>query len=336
MLNLKSLLIFIAGTIFVTNVSAEATRVTSATLAEVAIYPETSVPATAVSMNDSRLSAEVRATVQVFPVLVGDVVERGEVLIQLDERDYKLNLLRAEVALKGIESRLSLAKYQLIQAKTLSKQKAISDERLQQRKAEVRSIKAERDAQKVAIAMAQRDLEKCIINAPFDAIVVERIAQVGELANPGSPLIRIIDASRIEVSAKVQAQDLKSLQQTQSFQFAAQNKVYDVVLRKITPAFDPIQRSREARFLFNTERALPGSTGTLRWKQTQAHIPANLIVRRKGKLGVFTVNNQNQAKFIVLPSAHEGRPVATDLNPNTKIVVKGRFSIQDGTAVTID
>ena len=316
--------------------NADAVRVTSKTLGEIAIFPQFSVPATVLSMNDSKISAEVRATVNVFPVLVGDIVKRGEVLIQLDNSNYKLNLLRAETALKGINSRLELAKYQLEQAKTLSQEKAISNERLQQRKAEVDSLKAEKDTQKVGISMAKRDLEKCTITAPFDAIIVERIAQVGELASPGSPLIRIIDASRIEVSAKFQAQDIKSLQQTSQFKFVSQNISYNVKLRRITPAFDPIQRNREARFLFTEQNALSGSTGTLRWKKSQTHIPSNMITRRGSELGIFIINKENKAKFIRITNAQEGRPVATELPTTTRLIVDGRFAIQDGADVSID
>jgi len=313
----------------------KATRVTSKLLSDVAISPQFIVPASAVSMNDSKLSAEVRATVKNFPVLVGDIVKRGEVLIELDNRDHKLNLLRAQVALKGINSRLSLVKYQLDQAKSLSKENAISDEKLQQRKAEVRSVKAEKNAQKVAIAIAERDLEKCTIYAPFDAIITERIAQVGELASPGSPLIRVIDASRIEVSAKLQAQDISALQLADSFQFVTKDKSYDLTLRQITPAFDPVQRNREARFLFSAKRALPGATGTLQWQQSQLYIPANLIVRRGKQLGVFTIEDK-KASFVALENAREGSPAQSQLSKNTPLIIDGRFSIQDGTLVKID
>ncbi|MDH3325459.1 MAG: efflux RND transporter periplasmic adaptor subunit [Gammaproteobacteria bacterium] len=317
-------------------VHADAVRVTSQTLSEIAIFPESSVPATALSLNNAKLSAEVQATVKVFPVLVGDIVKRNEVLIQLDDRNYKLNLLKAEVALKGIESRLSLAKYQLEQANTLSKEKAISNEHLEQRKAEVNTVKAEHSAQKVAIAMAKKDLGKCTITAPFDAIIVERIAQVGELASIGSPLLRIIDATRIEVSAKIQSQDIASMQQAKNFQFVTQDGSYDVQLRKITPAFDPIQRNREARFLFSKERALSGSNGTLQWKQSQPYIPANMLTRRGGQLGIFVINGENLAEFIAIKKAQEGRPAASELPGSIRIIVNGRFAIQDGMTVSID
>ena len=86
-------------------------RITQKSLKDVAIYPEVVIPASTESLNDAKISAEVRANVKKIPVLVGETVKRGEVLVQLDDKDYKLNLHRAEVALKGIESRLKLADY---------------------------------------------------------------------------------------------------------------------------------------------------------------------------------------------------------------------------------
>jgi len=336
MLILKTLVLL--TTLFITNsaTASDAVRVTSQSLDELAIFPVTNVPATAVSMNDSKISAEVRATVNVFPVLVGDIAERGEILIQLENKTYKLNLQRAEAALRGIDSRLSLAKYQLDQANTLFKEKAISDEQLEQRKSGVTAINAELDAQKVVIAMAKRDLKKCTVKAPFKAIVVERIAQVGELASPGSPLIRIVDASRIEVTAKIQAMDIQSLKQTKHLQFITHDTTHDIQLRTITPVFDPIQRNREARFVFKKQNALSGATGTLTWKQSQKYIPANMLTRRGNTLGIFIINDQNQAEFINIKGAQEGRPIATNLPGKTRLIVNGRFAIQNGTSVTID
>ena len=316
--------------------AADTQRVTAESLSNIAIFPESTVPATAIGMNDSKLSAEVRATVTRVPVLVGDVVKRGEKLIQLDNRDYKLNLQRAESVLKGVESRLSLAKYQLEQANSLSRENAISNEKLEQRKVEVRAVKAELETQKVVVSIAKRDLEKCTINAPFDAVIIERIAQVGELASPGSPLIRIIDATQIEVSAKVQALDISSIEKADKIEFHTQNEIFNVKLRTITPAFDPVQRNREARFIFSGPSALSGATGTIQWKQSNPFIPSSMIVRRGGKLGVFIVNNDSTAKFISIKHAQEGRPAATDLSGTTNLIMNGRFAIQDGTAVTID
>jgi len=311
------------------------TRVTTQTLEQIAIYPAVDIPASVVSMNDSKLSAEVSAVVKKIPVLVGDTVKRGDVLIELDNRDYKLQLLRAEVGLNGIKSRLKLANYQFDQAKTLFRQKAITDELLQQREAEVSTLNAEFESQKVAVSIAKRNLEKCLVSAPFNAIVTERLAQVGELAGVGTPLVRIIDASRIEVSAKIQPQDIASLSKKNQFSFISQKQRYSIAMRKLTPAVDLIQRNQEARFTFTDKHALPGASGTLSWKQLSPHVPANLILRRDDKFGIF-IQRDNSAEFFVLDDGGKGKPGMVNLPMSTAIIIDGRFGLQHGDAITVD
>jgi len=325
--------LMLIGTLLSMNVFAE-TAITQSTLANVAIYPEVSIPASAISLNDAKISSEIRARVKSIPVLVGDKVKKGEILVELNTKDAKLNLRRSKVALKGIESRLELAAYQFEQAKALFKDKAITDELLRKRQADLTTLQAEKESQKVNVEIAQQELDKCIVRAPFNAVVTERLAQEGELANPGTQLIRVIDISHIEVSAKIQPQDIYSFENAGQLEFNTTNSVFTLKLRKLTETIDPIQRNREARLVFTEKIALPGSTGTLRWKQSTPHIPANLIVRRDNKLGVF-INQNGKAKFIEIKNTTEGRPGPVDLALDSKIIVNGRFSTQNGDNLTI-
>jgi len=329
---LKPYLVLI-GTILSINAFAD-TAVTQSTLTDIAIYPEVSIPATAISLNDAKISSEVRARVKKIPVLVGDKVKLGDVLVELNTKDSKLNLRRAEVALKGIESRLELAAYQFDQAQALFKNKAITDELLRKRQADLTSLQAEKETQTVNVEIAQQELNKCIVRAPFNAVVTERLAQEGELANPGTQLIRVVDISHIEVSAKIQPQDIYSFENAGRLEFKTSNSTYTLKLRKLTETIDPIQRNREARLLFTEKIALPGSTGTLRWKQTIPHIPANLIVRRDNKLGVF-INQDNKAKFVEIKNTTEGRPGPVNLSLDSKVIINGRFSAQNGDDLTV-
>ena len=242
-------LFFILSIILSTNNYA-ATPVTFKALKDIAIYPEVSIPATAISLNDAKISSEVRARVKTIPVLVGNTVKQGDVLVELNTKDYKLNLQRAKVALKGIESRRKLAAYQHKQAESLFKNKAISDELLQKRKAELTTLMSEKEIQQVNVKIAQQELNKCIVRAPFDAVVTERLAQEGELANHGTPLIKIVDISRIEISVKIQPQDIYSFKHAGLFEFETSQKLFKVKLRKLNTIIDPVQRNREARLLF--------------------------------------------------------------------------------------
>jgi RND family efflux transporter MFP subunit len=315
--------------IVVPSLTHAAVPVTTKPLRDVAVYPQVSVPASALSLNDSKVSAEVRAVILDVPAQVGQIVKEGDVLMRLDATDYQLAVQRAQAALNGVHAKLELAEFQLERAQKLTQQEAVSEELLKQRTAEVKSLQAELQAQQNALQSAQRDLKRCEIRAPFRAVVKERLAFVGELANPGMPLLRLLDVEHMEVSAKVQADDVESLQAAKTPQFSAQGKDYALRLRVVTAAYDPLERSREARLLFTGAAALPGAAGNLVWRDARAHVPADLLVRREGKLGVF-IAESGKARFIALPEAQEGRPALANIAPDKPVIVDGRFSVKDG------
>ncbi len=303
-------------------------------LAELAVYPQFRAPASVVSDNDSRISAELSARIEAIPVRVGEVVKKGAVLVQLDRRDFELALAREEAALEALRARLELAEYQLSRARALSRKQAVSEELLKQRQSELDHLRAQRAGQEVALMQARRQLEKCTLRAPFEAVIRERLANVGELARPGSPLLQIVDNRHLEVSAQLQADLARSLPQAERPELVTPRQRYPLALRRIMPAFDPRAHTREARLRFSADSALPGSAGELVWRSTQAHLPAELLSRRDGRLGVFVVDGES-ARFIPLPGAEEGRPAAVSLPGQTPVVTLGRFRLQDGDAVRV-
>ena len=321
-----------------TGTSAEPIPVTTQTLAELAIYPQYRAPASVVSDNDSRISAEVSAPIIDIPVRVGDVVKKGDVLVRLEQTDLKLARAREEAAIAALQARVELADYQLVRARSLSQKKVVAEELLKQREAELRSLRAQLDGQKIALAQAKRRLQKATVRAPFDASISARLAAVGELASPGSALIQIIERRHVEVSAQLQAQLARSLPQAKQIELVTPQRRYPLTLRSIAPSFDPLARTREARLGFAGEMALPGVAGELVWNSERASLPAELLSRRNGRLGVFVVDDsrtRTRATFIALPQAEEGRPTVVSLPPQTRVITLGRFRLNDGDAVSI-
>lgn len=323
--------------LFSLNVLAEdekAIHVSVAPLTELVVYPSISVPASALSVNDAKISAEVGAVISAISVKVGDVVQKGEILLQFGADDYRYALKQAEAAARAVEARIELAEYQLERTRILSQQAAASEENVKQREAELKNLHAEHEGLRAALGIAKENLKKCVVRAPFNAVVVERIAQVGELASKGSPLFQLVDISDIEISAKIQAQDVSTLRSAKEMFFEAQGQQFPVSLRVITPAFNPVERSREARFDFVNERALPGAAGTLKWRVRRPHVPADLMLYRGGQLGIFTMEN-GHAKFVPLDDAGEGRPAPVNLPSDSMLIVNGRYQLQQNDAVVI-
>ncbi len=301
-------------------------------LRDVVVYPQLSAPATNLSLNDSRLSAQVAARILAIPVQVGQVVLSGKALALLDPADYQLQVAQAEAALRGAQAKLDLAEYQLQRAQTLAEKKAIADEQLRQRQAEAAGLKAERDALEAALAKARADLDRTTIRAPFKGVVMERLAKVGELTTPGAAVIRLLDLEHLEVSADVRAGDADSLAQATKPLFVNDDHQFPLRLRVVAPVVEERERSREARLTFADHPALPGAAGRLIWHDATPHVPPELLVRRGDQLGIFVLNG-GRAHFVSLPGAQEGRPAAVSIPADSRIITGGRFKLQDGDTV---
>jgi RND family efflux transporter MFP subunit len=322
--------------------AAESIPVQTRTFAELAIYPQQSAPATVLSINHSRISAELSARIVDIAVQVGDQVNKGALLVQLAPEDFALVLKRASANLANIDANLTLAEYEFKRALSLSKSQAVSEQLLKQRESTRDALRAQQQGQQAAVAQAQRQLSKASLYAPFDAVVVERIANIGEFASLGTPLLRIIDVNNVELSAKIQAQQAAALlhaaqRADNSLRFISNGQPHKLTLRAITPLLDSQARVQDVRLRFSADDApepLPGTSGKLHWRSQHSSLPAALISQRKGKLGVFVLE-RGRAHFIVLAHAQIGRAALAELKPDTAIITEGRYRLRDGDAVKL-
>lgn len=313
---------------------AQPPTVSAKSFKEVALHPEREAPASAVSLNESRLSAEVSATVKDVAFDVGQVAPKGAVLIRLETRDHELALAKAQAALDSSRARARLAEQQLNRARELAKQNFYSAEALTQKETELAVQQAQVKLDEAQLAQARRNLEKCTLRAPFQAIVRSRQAQVGELASPGTPLMTLSEATRVEIAAQVPPRDIASLQGAAEARFTGSGGEHAVKLLRVSPAISREARSVDVRLAFAGKPAAPGADGRILWRDPQPYLPAELVSKRGAAFGVFVLEGTT-ARFLLLPGAQEGRPVAAPMLADKTIVVDGRHGLADGQAVQI-
>jgi len=309
-----------------------ATPITTRPLAEVLIFPERSAPAAVESLNDADLSAELTARVDRILARVGDEVRAGDVLAELDCRDYRSRLAAEQAALRQLEAQHRLASSQLDRARNLRERRGASEEEVEQRETELVGLDARLGAQREAITQAELNVGRCAIRAPYRAAVTARLADEGMLATPGMHLLRVVQTDVLELGAQLRPDEVQDSRAAATLAFDAQGQRYPVEIRRTVPVIDPRTRTVEVRLTFPDQAPLPGTAGRLVWRSATPHVPADLLVRRNGALGVF-VADDGAAQFRPLPGAQEGQPAPVDLPPDTRIVVAGRERLGDGAPV---
>ena len=303
-------------------------------LSDVLIERKLEVPAETVSVNTSQLSSEIVGVVKDILAEVGQQVSKGDVLLKLDSIDYELAYQLIQTNLASNAARIQQAEIRLERANNLNEKNYIAADDLLARQTDLNVLKAEKSSLQISSKQAQRNVGKTVVTAPFDGIVIERFANIGGYVSPGMPLFQMVQSNNAEIYADVPVHLSSSLNQTQNIAFNSGGKQYPVNLLNLSSVIQNGTRTQNARFNFKNQQAPIGSSGELVWIVSAGLLPSDLVVSRNRQLGVFTVEN-NKAVFVPLPNAQEGRPVATNLDNNTTLIIGGRDRLQDGDSVKV-
>jgi RND family efflux transporter MFP subunit len=293
-----------------------------------------SAPATVIARNSPSLSAEINARIDSIPVKVGDTVEPGDLLAQLDCRQYDSLLAAAKAGMDQLASERDFSAAQLKRARGLKLKKGISDEGVEQRKSEWESYSARYRMHEETHRQAQLQVDRCQIHSPFRAVVVERLASSGSLATIATPILKLVQLDDIEISARLREQESETLEESKEIWFKFFNKRYRLTLRGILAVIDPRTRTREVRLRFAEESAPVGAAGRVLWQGESLQLPAGYLVRRSEQLGVFLVDD-GQAKFQPVPDAVEGQPAVIDIPAERLLIVEGRQRLGDGDEISV-
>lgn len=300
--------------------TTEQVRVTVRSLSEILDKPEYSAPATVKSLNETQLSALINAQITAVNVRPGDSISEGQTLVELDCSD-------AQLALENADAQQELAQKEFNRLSKLRKSSVATEQQLNNAQTSLRQAR-------VARRQAVLQTTRCQVVAPFDGVVTARQASLGALAAPGTPLLTLVDLSRIEVSAQISASERDSLQDAATLTFNDGREARPVTLRSLSPVINPTSRNSEARLTFNGHAAPAGAAGRLYWEGTSGLIPADLLLERGGQRGVFVAEGK-QARFVVLPDARAGQAASTDLPADTQLIIDGRFGLNDGDRIEV-
>ncbi|MGJ8640808.1 MAG: efflux RND transporter periplasmic adaptor subunit [Opitutaceae bacterium] len=156
------------------------------------------------SFYEAQLSAQVGGEIQTISPSFnsGQIVNKGDVLVEIDPADYLAAIAQQEAALASAEQALAEEKTrsELAAQDWTESGRAIGKATdLTLRKPQLGAAKASVASALASLQKAQLDLKRTKIKAPFDAIVQSRSASPGNVVNSGTILGALIAKERAEV-----------------------------------------------------------------------------------------------------------------------------------------
>jgi len=220
----------------------------------------------------------------------GERLDRGEVIVRLDERDRNARLAQAIATVKQRD-------LEYVAREKLEGQSYVSEAQLQEAAAMLEAAKAE-------LARARLDIENMVIRAPFDGALQERLVEIGDYVKAADPIAIFVDDRKLIISANISEFDAHSVTKGElASAKLATGEIVDGYIRYIAPVAD------EATRTFVVELEVDNAAGTYRGGMTaQLMIPAETIFAHKispslltlddeGNLGVKIVNDLGQVEF---------------------------------------
>ena len=182
------------------------------------------------------ISAEVPGRVIELKVAEGDSVRAGDLLLRLDDAQYRSRVDQAQAGLKSTQASLVLAEARLSQLEkdqnrlaALKEKDLASAEALEKVRTDYSVQKAEADARReevsrmrATLADAEADLRKTVYRSPVSGVVSRLSIELGEIVmtgtmnNPASVILTISDLGLMQVEAEVDETDIVDVHPGQS------------------------------------------------------------------------------------------------------------------------
>jgi RND family efflux transporter MFP subunit len=310
---------------------------------ELGSIPMTAVmPGTVVSDQKAQISSRLMGYIKDLNVKEGQQVSRGELLFSIDSSDIKSQIAQANSAYQQAQAALNDAKLDYDRFSKLFKEDSVSKQQLDKVRLQYSVAQENLSAAKSGLDQARAQLNYANVRAPFDGIVVQKMADAGALASPGQPIVVLENLQSVSVQTEV-AGDLYAVLRAGDEAVVRLDGMEQPVVGTIytlVGAANPKTRTHTVKL--SLPQLTHVNTGTFarvsftRGERQALMVPKTAVIKRAGIEGVFVVRD-GKAYFAMVRTgmALNGQiEIQAGLDLGEQIVVGNQQSLLNGDRVT--
>jgi len=280
------------------------------------------------------INSETPGVIRNIHVREGQRVSKGQTLITIDAEILNSNI-------NELNTSLEMANYMFDKQTKLNEQGLGTEIELEQAKSQKRSLES-----KLKTLQSQRG--KSVVKAPFSGVIDEVFANLGEMASPQAPLIRLVNNKNIKITASVSENHLANVKMGTSVDVIFPNLNDTTITSKVTYIgnyIDPVNRTFRVHVeLKNNTVFLPNQIAKIKITDTDLKdalvINSNAILQDTDnnyyvyKLTPAKNNKYSLEKvFINLLKSYKGQSAITSIN-NGDLVDQSKIVLDGGKGVT--
>lgn len=311
--------------------------------------PENSIMASGKveAKNSSNLSTRMMGYVNDIRVEVGDNVRKGQLLLTLNSTDLLAKKSQVEAQISQVESALENAEKDFKRFTELFQKGSASQKELDDMTTRYEMTKANLEAAQQMRKEVLAQFAYTNIRAPFDGIINNTFIKVGDMANPGMPLISIEGTEQFEVTAIVSENDIAQVREDMKARILI--KSLDKTALGIVSEVSRSAKNTGGQFLVKIDmeyegtEILPGmfvnvqmiSNGSQ--QASTIMIPEDILVKKGQLRGIYAVGNENTAilRWLRLGKNYDGLiEVLSGLKAGEKYIVSADSKLYNGALIS--
>ncbi|MFH1843881.1 MAG: efflux RND transporter periplasmic adaptor subunit [bacterium] len=290
-----------------------------------------------------RVSTRIMGWIRSVHVTEGQYVTAGSPLLSIDDTDLRAKLARAEAGIAEAEAVLANAEITAARFERLFAEKAVSRQQLD-------DVLTQRTRAEAGVAAAQAGRDELLVHlvyvdikAPVSGTVVSKQAEVGDMANPGTPLLVLEQNEQMTVVASLGEKDIGSVAVGDTVQVTVSSltdATYTVALSRVNAAASPGSRTYEIEAnLANDGRLRSGMFARVLvpvGRRDAIVVPEQSLVSRGQLRGVFVVDAENTAhlRWIRIGRSFDGEvEIISGLASEETVVLTAAIPLRDGDKV---
>jgi membrane fusion protein (multidrug efflux system) len=278
------------------------------------------------------LTAKVTDTVSRVDFEDGDLVEAGDVLVQLTNREEQALLAEAQANLTDAESQLG-------RIANLAEQRLVPE-------SELVAARSRAEATQARLDTVLARLNDRLIRAPFTGVLGFREISPGTLLQPNTPITTLDDISVIKLDFTVPESFLGVMNEGASVLASAASypdREFQGVVRSVGSRVDPVTRAIQVRaHVQNADRALrPGMLLMVQVVMTDRValvVPENAVYQIQDRAYVYVVGEELVARERLIETGERrfgSVEVLRGLEDGERIVSEGIIKLRDGITVRL-
>lgn len=249
---------------------------------------------------ESQLGFRVGGKIVERKVDVGATVKRGDVLMRLDPQDLRLAESQARATLRAAETERDLARADYKRHVELRAQNFVSQAVLDTKQSALKAAQANVDAARAGLRGQANQSNYTNLAADADGVVTAIEAEVGQVVQPGSPVVRVARTVEKEVVIGIPEDKVGQLRAASDVTvrlWANEEVAIPGKIREVSPVADPATRTYTVKVAIpeNAEVRL-GMTATVELATggngaAGLRLPLTALVQHKGASSVWIVEN---------------------------------------------